>query len=125
MSQQELFYSNEGKVKKLPLPISDNTFLHNQLIKLGDMIGDGLHNEPDGRWIEKEYKKIAKIVIPELREQEKERRKKKAIHIDEQMIKLLSWKKCDCGGNLKQSRSGSKVGYCEKCNARWVAKYKK
>lgn len=25
--------------------------LHKDLIKLGDMIGEGLHLEPDGKWI--------------------------------------------------------------------------
>lgn len=39
---------------------TDNDFLLNQLVKLGDMMGDGLHHEPDGKWIEKEYRKIAK-----------------------------------------------------------------
>ena len=33
--------------------------LHQQLIRLGDMIGDGLHLEPDGKWIEKEYRSVA------------------------------------------------------------------
>lgn len=35
---------------------------HRQLIKLGDMMGDGLHHEPDGKWIEKEYKQILKAL---------------------------------------------------------------
>lgn len=34
--------------------------LHRQLVKLGDMMGDGLHLEPDGKWISKEYKQGAK-----------------------------------------------------------------
>lgn len=42
----------------------DNDHLHRQLIKLGDMMGDGLHYESDGKWIEKEYTKICKILHP-------------------------------------------------------------
>lgn len=45
-------------------------------------------------------------------------------NIDEQMISLLASKKCDCGGQLKQARSGSKVAYCENCNQRFEAKNK-
>ena len=36
--------------------------LHSQLIKLGDMMGDGLHHEPDGRWISKEYTKVLRAL---------------------------------------------------------------
>ena len=30
------------------------------------MMGDGLHIEPGGKWITKEYNKLAKILIPDL-----------------------------------------------------------
>lgn len=36
----------------------DKEYLHRQLVKLGDMIGDGLHDEPDGKWITKEYRHL-------------------------------------------------------------------
>lgn len=36
--------------------MEDNKKLHEQLIKLGDMMGDGLHHEDGGKWIEREYK---------------------------------------------------------------------
>lgn len=36
--------------------------LHQQLIRLGDMMGDGLHLEQDGKWIEKEYKHICMLL---------------------------------------------------------------
>ena len=36
---------------------NNDEFLWNNLVKLGDMMGDGLHLESDGKWIEKEYKK--------------------------------------------------------------------
>ena len=32
--------------------MTDNDSLYNQMIKLGDMIGDGLHLEPDDKWFE-------------------------------------------------------------------------
>ena len=32
------------------------------LIQLGDMMGDGLHHEPDGYWIPKEYKRILRAL---------------------------------------------------------------
>lgn len=31
--------------------------LEDRLVHLGDMMGDGLHREPGGKWIEREYKK--------------------------------------------------------------------
>ena len=102
-----------------------NEFLWRQFCKLGEMMGDGLHYEADGKWIPKEYRKLAKILIPEMKEENAIKRKLKAANIDTQMAKLLEVKKCNCGGNIKQARSGAKVAYCEKCNARYVAKPKK
>ena len=98
----------------------------NQFCRLGEMIGDGLHYEEP--WISKEYKKLAKILIPptdEEKEYYKEIREIKNKSIDEQMAKLLSEKKCNCGGVIKQSRSGSKVAYCISCKQRFKAKVKK
>lgn len=95
--------------------------LWDQFIKLGDMIGDGLHRERGGGWINRDYNKLAKILVPEIKEAAAARRKRKADHVNEQMQKLLEKKKCDCGGNLKQSRSGSKVAYCALCNRRYRA----
>lgn len=37
--------------------MSDRDILHQRLICLGDMMGDGLHLERDGRWIAREYKR--------------------------------------------------------------------
>lgn len=88
-------------------------------------MGDGLHHEPDGKWITKEYKRLSKMLIPELKQQQKEKRKLKSIHINEQMDKLLQEKKCSCGGALKQKRSGSKVCYCSQCNKRHIATSRK
>ncbi len=96
-----------------------------QLEKLGEMMGDGLHHEPGGEWISREYKKLAKALIPEIAQAERKRSQQKAIHTNEQLAKLLLTRKCDCGGQLKQSRSGSRVCYCTVCNSRYKARTKK
>lgn len=44
--------------------MNDRDILYQQFIKLGDMMGDGLHLEKDGRWIAREYKRISKNTIP-------------------------------------------------------------
>jgi len=98
-----------------------DALLWSQFCKLGEMMGDGLHNEPDGKWISKEYKRLYKILMPE---QTAINRKLKAEAIDAQMAKLLEGRKCDCGGEIKQGRSGSKVAYCKNCNNRFVARAK-
>ncbi|EGR4074788.1 hypothetical protein DDO73_17160 [Vibrio cholerae] len=36
--------------------------LHKDLIKLGDMIGEGLHLEPDGKWISRDYRRTLKAL---------------------------------------------------------------
>lgn len=44
------------------------------------------------------------------------------------IARLIAEKKCtfeDCGGTLRQSRSGSKVVYCTVCNHRYIATSKK
>jgi len=117
-SQTELFPSDESKK-------TSDDFHWRQFCKLGEMMGDGLHHESDGKWIVREYNQLAKILIPELKEHAKSRRKLKAKNIDEQMQKMLLEKRCSCEGVLVQSRSGSKVCYCIKCNNRYVAGKKK
>lgn len=84
-------------------------FLHRQLVLLGDMMGDGLHLESDGKWIEREYKKILKAigVYP----------KKDNSIINSRMAERIQECKCDCGGDLKQVRSGSFVAKCLRCNS--------
>ncbi len=96
---------------------NDNEFLWRQFERLGEAIGDGLHYEDPS--ISKEYKRISKILLPDVY---KEARVIKAKQVNENMAKLLSTKPCACGGVLKQARSGSKVAYCTSCNARYKAK---
>lgn len=100
---------------------ASDDFHWRQFCRLGEMMGDGLHHESDGKWIVREYNQLARILIPEFKEKEKERRKLKSERINEHMQKLLLEKKCECGGMLIQSRSGSKVCYCSKCNQRYKA----
>ena len=40
----------------------DNDFLWVQFCRLGEMLGDGLGDEPGGEWIGKEYKRLAIIL---------------------------------------------------------------
>lgn len=100
----------------------ENSRLHEQLVKLGDMMGDGLHYEADGKWISAEYKRICRILFPEKFQRQ---RKAKAEAIDASMKRLLMNFKCECGGIVIQKRSGCKVAYCGKCNKRYVANNRK
>lgn len=105
----------------MPNDLQDN--LSNQLIKLGDMMSDGLHHEADGKWINKEYGKVLRALHPEIYQ---EKRRLKAIKINEAIDRLLLTFICTkCDGKLKQARSGSKVCYCTVCNARYMATSKK
>ncbi|UKH48613.1 hypothetical protein [Vibrio phage vB_ValP_FGH] len=100
--------------------MSDKDFLHRQLIKLGDMMGDGLHHEPDGKWIAKEYNRILKAlgIAPP--------RKNNSEAINKAMTEAVEKSKCQkCGGNLRQTRSGSLRAVCESCGQRFQFKRKK
>ena len=106
----------------------ENQDLWDRFIRLGDMMGDGLHNEPDGRWISREYKKISKILIPELKETEKKRRLRKATAVNEAMSKKLEVDCCNkCKSKLKQVRSGSFVVKCinDECGTKYKYSAKK
>jgi hypothetical protein len=104
-----------------------NDFLWRQFCKLGEMMGDGLHYEQDGKWIAKEYRELAKILLPpndEYKRLSTLRRKQKNESVDSKMVELTKIK-CECGGTLKQARSGSKVAYCIDCKSRYKATVKK
>ncbi len=88
---------------------TDTDYLHRQLIKLGDMMGDGLHLEPDGKWISKEYKRVAKALGygP--------KRRNNSERINQAMVKRVADVNCGhCGGPLRQTKSGSKRAVCDK-----------
>lgn len=92
------------------------------------MIGDGLHYEEP--WISKEYGKLMKILLPETEEEKaikRERRKKRNANLDAQMVEKLKKDRCKCGGELRQTRSGSKTVVCtiEGCNKKYVYKTKR
>ncbi|MEH6734057.1 MAG: hypothetical protein V7690_05375 [Shewanella sp.] len=89
--------------------VSEKRYL-NQLVKLGDMMGDGLHHEPGGNWISKEYTKICKALgyIPKTK-----RNPARAKAINEAMAKRVIDVKCGkCCLELKQTRAGSKRAEC-------------
>lgn len=87
--------------------------LHDQLVKLGDMMGDGLHHEPDGKWISKEYRRVCKALgyLP--------KEKRNTAEIDKRMKERVLSVKCKCGGEIKQTRSGSMRGCCMDCDTKY------
>lgn len=89
--------------------------LEDRLVHLGDMMGDGLHRESEGKWVEKEYKKTLKALglAPT-------KRKNNSDKINEFMANRLKEVKCTCGSELVQSRSGSFIGKCERCGKKFV-----
>jgi hypothetical protein len=94
-----------------PNPRDDRTtHLHNQLVKLGDMLGDGMGDEPDGAWIKKEYRRVCKALGygPPRRNNSEAINKRMAERVAEQACS-------NCGGTLKQTRSGSMKGRCTSC----------
>ena len=94
----------------------DKNTLEDRLVRLGNMMGDGLHLESGGKWIEKEYKQtlIALGLI------EPVKRKNNSSKINEFMANRLKEVKCTCGSELIQSRSGSFIGKCNKCGKKFI-----
>ncbi|MDH6308024.1 hypothetical protein M2451_002543 [Dysgonomonas sp. PFB1-18] len=92
----------------------DRDFLHDQLIKLGDMMGDGLHHEPGGRWISREYNKICRILYPDMMPKKDFTKRNKAVE------KWCSLHQCSqCNGKLRQTRSGSMRVICLDCGTKY------
>ena len=96
--------------------IMDKEYLHSQLVKLGDMMGDGLHHEPDGKWIEKEYRKVARALG--LTRAPKRKRADPTL-VNSAMESRLEDFRCNCGGRAKQTRSGSMRAKCVDCGAKY------
>lgn len=63
----------------------DNQHLWDRFARLGERIGDGDLEGSEKRWFNREYSKLARILIPELKEQDKEKRKRKAVIINQQI----------------------------------------
>ncbi|ENY6785800.1 hypothetical protein ACF1CY_003288 [Providencia rettgeri] len=103
---------------------SDKADLHRQLIRLGDMMGDGLHHEPDGKWISKEYRRVAKALgydMPAVKRQSNPAREQRTEAINQRMQERVRDVPCQkCGGVLKQIRSGSVKANCEPCGIRYT-----
>ena len=77
------------------------------------MIGDGLHYEADGKWISKEYKRLSRILIPEIREAEKKGQIAKNEARNKRIAELLANFTCSCGGKCKHVKSGSLTVKCQ------------
>lgn len=91
--------------------------LHNQLVKLGDMIGDGLADEPDGRWIRTEYSRVCRALG-----YTRPRANNRAA-IDEGVKRFLEKNRCPrCQGELKQTRAGAMRLTCGACGLRMQLK---
>ncbi len=58
--------------------------LHQRLIQLGDMMGDGLHYERDGQWITREYKATLRA-LGLLKAPKRKHNPTKTLAVDERM----------------------------------------
>jgi len=106
--------------KKSGLSPEETARVHSQLVKLGDLMGDGQHLEPGGKWITRDYNRILKALglLPS-----KPRRNNGAA-IDAAMADTLKSETClKCGEGLKQSRAGSLRADCLGCGARYQVNY--
>lgn len=94
----------------------NKSHLNAQLVKLGDMMGDGLHLEPGGKWISREYRLIAKALGLTVAPQ----RRSNSAAINEKMAERVKEVACQrCGAALKQVRAGSMRAECHNCGARY------
>lgn len=98
-------------------PILSADYLHSQLCKLGEMMGDGLHEEPGGAWIAKEYRQVAKALgYGPARANNSEA-------INQAVTEKLKSSSCPkCNGQFKQTRSGSLRVVCVECGAKYQFK---
>ena len=95
----------------------DKAYLYERLIKLGDMMGSGLHLEPDGKWIEKEYRQTMRLLG--VKHHVKKREQHATSQIDEFMKKRCIDVACECGGALKQTRKGAFTAKCTNCGRKY------
>lgn len=100
--------------------MNDRDILYQQFIRLGDMMGDGLHLERDGRWIAREYKRISKILFPEMFP------KRDTALRDTAISEWCKDNPCkNCGGKFKQTRKGSMRVVCTECGVKRQLKVRK
>lgn len=100
--------------------MNDRDILYQQFIRLGDMMGDGLHLEKDGRWIAREYKRVLRALYPEMFPKK---------NTTERDTAIAEWCKCnpcnECGGKFKQTRKGSMRVVCTGCGVKRQLKVRK
>lgn len=95
----------------------DKDYLYERLVKLGDLMADGIHLEPDGAWIEKEYKDTMRLIG--ISPVKKKRKSPNNTIIDEFMKKRCCEEICECGGELVQTRKGSFFAKCKICEKKY------
>lgn len=91
--------------------------LHRQLVRLGDMIGDGLADELGGRWIRQEYRRVMRALGHEVPRRRRPPDPQMTEQINTRMSQRVAEVKCPvCQTlSLKQSRSGSMRANCQSC----------
>ncbi|MEB5922753.1 hypothetical protein [Franconibacter daqui] len=86
--------------------------LHRQLVKLGDMLGDG-DAEP---WVGKQYRRICKLLGYTSNRRRIDAARTQSINT--KMAERVKEVGCQsCGGQLKQTRSGAMRAMCEQCGS--------
>ena len=102
--------------------LTDDTrdYLQKQLVKLGDMMGDGEHLEPGGKWISAEYRKVAQALGYMPKVSFRQRNPDIIKEIDLRMAERVTEVACpDCKRYvLQQTRSGSMTAVCTHCQIR-------
>lgn len=94
--------------------------LYRQLVRLGDMIGDGLDQEPGGAWIRREYKATMKalgLTLPARPRAKNPHAAELKEKINRLMLNRVNSVCCpECKTlTLKQLKSGSLKAQCTTC----------
>lgn len=89
--------------------------LYNRLIKLGDLLSDHVDDPAFCKEVGREYRAVAKALgliksTP---------RRNHAPMINASVAKYLETARCDCGGQLVQTRSGAKRAECVSCRKKY------
>lgn len=97
--------------------MTDKDGLHSQLVRLGDMMGDGQHLERGGGWITKDYKRVCKALGYTMPSKPRVNRSEA---INKAVAANLAVNPCSkCGGVLKQTRSGALRAVCTGCGSKF------